>query len=201
MPARSAARLIALQAKYAGTDANLIPKDPRHLLTDDQTKLRWRMVHGLPPTDDMPANCCCNYDLRHDPWHYLSCDVLKSTTVNRRHNDIKDILKKWCGRLGHVAFTEPRGLDNNSARRVDLYSSRGPHTDLLDIACVHPLAPSYINLAQEQLKIAEIEAADKRTHHAAAAALQRDNHRFRRRDDRRLLQGRPERPQGTCRPS
>ena len=28
MPARSAARLIALQAKYAGTDANLIPKDP-----------------------------------------------------------------------------------------------------------------------------------------------------------------------------
>ena len=106
--------------------------------------------------------CSCGSSLLEDPSHFLSCNLLKATVLNLRHNLVSNCLSTWATRLGAACVVEPSGLDPLSLKRPDILICL-PHTSyLVDVSIRHPTAPSNLRLAHQPLAV--VKQAEQRKH-------------------------------------
>ena len=145
----------------------------RHLaLNDRQISINERLHLGLPPEQQMPLHCACyarNGQYGADPWHGLSCQSQRATSVTDRHDDVKLAIARWASRLGARVKIEPRRLDERgrdggpkSQKRPDLWIEIAGQCYLLDVTVRHPLAPSHVDdCAKDGKKILEDAEAEK----------------------------------------
>ena len=139
----------------------------RHLaLSDLQVSINERLHLGLPPEHRMPLHCACykpngQYDF--DPWHGLSCQDERATSVTKRHDDVKMAIARWATRLGATDVkSEPRNLDRKSKKRPDLRIEIAGQCYLIDVTIRHPLAPSHVDqCARDEEKVLAEAEADK----------------------------------------
>jgi len=142
------ALLNSCRAKGAALVFTTVPHS-RHLeLSREQVCCHERLHLGLPPQQRMPLHCAChkpNGQYAFDPWHALSCESEKATSVTDRHDDVKLALARWASRLGARVKIEPRRLDRNSKKRPDLMVEIAGQCFLIDVTVWHPLAPSHVS--------------------------------------------------------
>ena len=79
--------------------------------------------------------------LRHDPWHFLSCNSLKTTEVSRRHDAVADSVGRVAGWAGAQVLREVKGLDPHSDQRPDLQLVFPGRMLLADVVVCSALTP------------------------------------------------------------
>ena len=80
------ARLVGCRAPSAGAWLTTPLTDPLLRLNSTHFSFAVRLRLGLPPQDDLPAECACGEVLESAPDHFLVCHLLKSTSMTTRHD-------------------------------------------------------------------------------------------------------------------
>jgi hypothetical protein len=100
--------------------------------------------------------------MNRDPWHWLSCNKIKPTTTDARHNRIAQLLVTWAKRAGAQASDSSILLSHVNGRRTDLLIDVPQETIEVDVTVRHPLAPSHIaqTLADPHKRASVLKAAE-----------------------------------------
>jgi hypothetical protein len=142
------ATVVASGAPWANSFLALPLERMQSLPHDSAHAVYTRLRLGDAPVANLPPRCFCGQELANDPWHFLSCNRLKSTTITYRHDLIKQTLADWIRRVGGSAEVEPRGLwareDGGDGRQPDIRAVLGGLVFLLDVAVVHPTSAGRI---------------------------------------------------------
>jgi len=168
------ARLLSCAGPLAGAWLTAPLKGLASKFTDEEFEMAVRLRVGLPPSDHLPAACRCGRRraFHNDPWHGLSCHLLKRREINWRHNDVVHIVAATTRSLGAFAHIEPSRIDN-ARIRPDLLLRIGRRRIMVDVAVVHPGAPSRLRAAQRSLGTA---LQQQRIKHARYDRLARTEH-------------------------
>ena len=153
------ARLTGIKAKLAGTWLTTLPSSPQFQLRDNHFKVAARLRLGLPPQDDLPRRCRCDYLLTQDPLHFLNCTLLKPA-VTFRHDVIVRILAMLARKAGGACYVEPRfyvGI------RPDIHIMFPTTKILVDVTVVHPSRPTFAPRSHVPLFAALARERDKTT--------------------------------------
>ena len=166
------ARIRATTAAGAGRWKLVMP-GPGHRLSDEEMSLAARMALGLPPVQHLEESCSmCAADLSLDPWHALSCAILRGRQVTARHDAVVRAIHNWVLSIGGYSRMEPRGLDLTSEKRPDLDCTLGLKRFLIDVTVRHPTAPSHVGVASRRsLAVAEQAEKDKTRKFASASRV------------------------------
>ena len=114
--------------------------------------------------------------MRINPYHHLCCKGLLSSLLTQRHDFVKNTIAAFAARTHIDVQVEPRKLDPNSRRRVDLKLFIENQTALVDVSFVHPTAPSHLAAAMADSNAPlNRRAQSKASHHQSAANAQQSN--------------------------
>ena len=108
------ALLQACRARGASLAFTTAPHSRHLALSKQQVAINERLRLGLPPERSLPLHCHCgqaNGQYPFDPWHSLSCQFEKGSSITTRHDDVKYALAHWVTQLGGRVKVEPRGLE------------------------------------------------------------------------------------------
>lgn len=197
-PARQMIRLNSVAKPGSHLWLTALPMTPRMTISDSYFITAARLRLGLDPYSPLPKSCfiCSNNAelpepqfrsprmnskassinaLESNPYHHLCCRALLSTHLTARHDLIKHCIARFAKRALIDVAIEPRKLDPNSCRRVDLQLFIENQTALVDVSLVHPTAPSNVRLASSRSDPSASlnrRAQSKIQHHASAARFQ-----------------------------
>lgn len=83
-----------------------------------------RVEYGLQaaPQEIMTEQCglCNKHNLARDAAHFLTCQKTRADEIIKRHNQVCQAFATACRALGHHVRVEPKRLDKEDAKRVDL---------------------------------------------------------------------------------
>jgi hypothetical protein len=92
-------------------------------LDDEQMATCVRVEYGLPPVsvESMGPQCglCRKFALT-DPCHFMTCAKTRADEIIKRHNQVCSSFASACRALGHHVTVEPKRLNADDAKRVDL---------------------------------------------------------------------------------
>ena len=120
---------------------------PHRLLrswTLNSSTLLGRHRLGLPPQHNLPATCRCGAVLRDDPAHFHSSSRLMPRAITARHDGIVQLVAAIFRRAGALVNIEVK-CDGETRVRPDIEIILPDHSILVDVAVVHPSAPSRRN--------------------------------------------------------
>jgi hypothetical protein len=175
---RSQARILSLRGRHAGAWLTTLPTNQATTMHDEAFRIAMRFRLDLPPAERMPRWCACGYDLREDPWHHLSCQKLKATTITHRHDMVVQCSALWIKRAGGAAMVEPRQLDRSSNCHPDIDAVCGARRTLVDVTVCHPTAPSYVQLGLGLAALGTAKRREQDKHRKYDAMATRLNTRF-----------------------
>ena len=134
-------RMTSCSAKNAGAWLTAIPSSPAATLMDTEFRYAARHRLGLPPQHNLPAACPCGAALRDDPAHFHSCSRLMPRAITARHDGIVQLVAAIFRRAGALVNIEVK-CDGETRVRPDIEIILPDHSILVDVAVVHPSAPS-----------------------------------------------------------
>jgi hypothetical protein len=117
-------------------------------LSSWQYRIASRLRLGLKVTT---ANQCrdCKEDMSDYLHHSLGCSSTKRTTLNHRHNMLRDALLTWCRRLALHTTKEPTNLSDAKGDHPDLMvmvnRPTGDKAIYVDVTIRHPCVPSCVS--------------------------------------------------------
>ena len=97
------------------------------------------------PQDDLLHTCMCGESLRDDPAHFHSCSRMMPRAITGRHDSIVQVLANMFKRVGEVNIEVK--CDGETRVRPDIEIVLSDRSLLVDVAVVHPAAPSRRSLA------------------------------------------------------
>jgi hypothetical protein len=150
-------RLNAVSAPGSHTWITTIPSTPHLSLSDFQYRAATRMRLGLKPMDIMPRTCSdCGHQMDTDIDHFLTCIKRRRTDINTRHDQVALFIAQAVRLAGGSAILEPGHLNHDDRKRADLDVRMDQSRALVDVAIVHPTAPSHCHTgAVSQLGVAK----------------------------------------------
>ena len=101
----------------------VIPADKSLTMSDFTMKQSVRYRLGLSPYDmATPPVCLCGKkDVYHlDPYHSLSCSVLRYHGTNMRHTLLVRNIAEWIRKAGAIVRTEVTGMSSDDKKRPDI---------------------------------------------------------------------------------
>ncbi len=119
----------------------VVPQDPVVTLSDSDYRYAARHRLGLHPQHDLPPKCVCGESLRDDPAHFHSCPRLMPRAITARHDALVQVLASMFKRAGAMVSIEVK-CDGETRVRPDLEFVLPDRSLLVDVAVVHPAAPS-----------------------------------------------------------
>lgn len=161
--AETKARFLSCSGPLAGVWLTAPLNNPRTRMDDAEFACAVRLRVGLPPEENVNSTCSCpqHQSLQDEPWHGLSCLLLKRKAINQRHNDVVHIIADTVRRIYGFAHIEPSRLAETRIR-PDLAIQMRARRIFADVAIVHPSAPSHQRVARRQMATAN--EAERRKH-------------------------------------
>ena len=97
----------------------------------------------------MLDNCLTCHDLpntlvRDDPWHWLSCNSMKRTSITHRHDDIANNIARHTHYAGGLATVEVSHLSDKNKMRPDLQIILPGGHYISDVKVVHATCPTHV---------------------------------------------------------
>ena len=164
------ARFNSLSDKSSGIWLSTPPISSHYFLPNPSFNVVCRMRLGIQPFDEIKT-CLCGTSLASQPLHFLVCHYLRSAIITR-HDRILQTLHKISRLIGVTVMIEPRLAVGEEGSRSDghfFFSSFSAH---VDVAVVHPAAPTYLNLAHRPLAATNKREKEKNSSYAYAAQRQ-----------------------------
>ena len=163
--AETKARFLSCAGPLAGVWLTAPLNNPKTQMDNTEFACAVRLRIGFPPEENVTGTCSCPrrqpVQLEDAPWHGLCCLLQKRKSINRRHNDVVQILAETVRRVYGFAHIEPSRLDRTRIR-PDLALQMRARRIYADVAIVHPSALSHRRVAQRQLGAAN--RAERRKH-------------------------------------
>lgn len=138
----------SLCGPHASAWLTALPTEPALTMSDAAFGAATRLRLGLPPMDDLPARCACGKQLSSDANHFLGCELLRSRSMNTRHNRVRDTVGRLALEAG-ASVTKELQLDGV---RPDLEFTWSSHVAHADVSIVHPQSPSYVHVAAARVQ-------------------------------------------------
>ena len=165
---RGQIRLESMTSK--GASAWLMPPSddsPETIMPDRRFVAALRLRLGLPYSFILKDTCYCGVSLTGedaDPYHFLSCVPLSSSSINQRHDDVKLLLDSIFNRYGIPSQVEQRPPFYVDRRKPDIKTINPStfQTLYLDVAVCSSTAPTVINTSQSLRNLLEQGATRKR---------------------------------------
>jgi len=123
-----------------------IPTMKELVIRDEAFRLAARQRLGIEPSDTLheTTKCQCGNLFKTDPYHHLSCILLKRTAINDRHDAIRNLFERCARQVNVPSQREPTGWCVNDDKRPDLLLAFSHKVLLTDVTIVNPLAHSFI---------------------------------------------------------
>ena len=148
-----------------------IPVSPSFELSNQEFQTACRLRLGLSPVDGL-RHCDCGADLVESPLHFLICPNLRSPVISR-HDRLFQCLARIARLSGIAVQGEPRLSSSEEATRADgLFFFTYIQPAYIDLGCVHPAAPSYLNKFGHKLLGAAMAYEKEKTRNYQVAAIE-----------------------------
>ena len=128
-------------------------------LNSTHFSLAIRLRLGLPPQDDLPAECACGEDLKSNPDHFIVCRLLRRTSATTRHDRVLYLLARL-SRTVEIATRAEVPLEDQKRPDANFYLHN--RTIATDVSIIHPAAASYCKQAAKILGAAAIREKEKK---------------------------------------
>ena len=131
-----------------------------------------RLRLGLPAFDSQYTSCVCkspSADPSVDVHHGLSCHNVRRTLVNKRHDNVKNLVHMWAKHVGCAAVKEPQNKAGTQERADNWINDPHGNAYLCDVAIVQPACPSHVSKSQQRLGAANYAALEKHKQYDAMA--------------------------------
>jgi hypothetical protein len=146
------ARLSSLRVAGSSLWLTTAPTEASLTLTDLKWQWAARLRLGMPvPSTDLDCGACGQRDAyTGNSWHSVSCTALSGSTMVQRHNNVVNIIDRFCRLMQVNARPEPAKLDHDSKKRPDLEIHLPGETLLCDVTISHPSSKSWRKLAAKR---------------------------------------------------
>jgi hypothetical protein len=168
-------RFAGITSYRASAWLTTIPAHAHLSLSDLAIQTQTRFWLGLAPSNEPPDSCPhCHVSCSHDPWHKLSCQADFKFLVNRRHNAVRDIIKRTCQlhdvgcEAEPVVYSANPSSGNKEARPDLLFHMTRPI--LADIEVIHSNAASYQKYSNDPSRILSLAQQAKEKKHQVKSA-------------------------------
>lgn len=154
------ARLTSVAQRGAAQWLSVVPQRAEHRLSDKEYEYAVKLRLGLP-VRDVPAKCACGKEIKEEPSHFQACPLTKGKAT-MRHDAVLRVLARVAAEAGVVFQEEPRVDDEDGeAKRPDAFLVTDAGPQLVDVAVVHPGAPTHRRQAREPLATVKKKEAEK----------------------------------------
>ena len=166
------ARLLSCSGAYSSAWLTTIPTDMRCRMPARHYRIAARVRLGLAPFDNQYKQCVClspNADPKIDIHHGFSCFRVRRTYVNKRHDNVKNLVHYWAKQVGCAAVKEPQNVAGSQERADNQIDDPDGRRYLCDVSIVQPACPTHVSKAQQRLGTAKFAAIEKHIQYDAMA--------------------------------
>jgi hypothetical protein len=98
-----------------------------------------------------------------------SCHNVPRTLLNKRHDNVKNLVHMWAKHAGCAAVKEPQNKAGTQERADNWINDPHGNAYLCDVAIVQPACPTHVSKSQQRLGAANHAALEKHTQYDAMA--------------------------------